>query len=231
MKGKSEYLGPVSGVMSVIAVMVGNGLALAGQTGATGGPGLVADLQHQSFVNDLGVSLELGGWAALVCFIGYLFVILRRAEPPDGWWSPVALGAGVLLVALKLGSVAPIMAAWSRRDDLTVPMAQTLSDLGGALFIVSGWATGLFVATAAASAVESRVLPRWLGWFGVVSGVGALVAGTAGVLDPSGYVPIPFLASLLWVVLTSVVLTARVSRSGKGVGQSRTITDGVVAGR
>ena len=133
---------------------------------------MVADLQHESFVNGFGVTLEMVGWAALVCFIGYMFATLRRAERPDGWWSPVALAAGVLLVALKLGSVAPMMAAWSRRDDLTVTVAQTLSDLGGALFIVSGWATGLFVATAAASALESRVLPRWLGWFGVVSGTG-----------------------------------------------------------
>ena len=144
----SGYVGPVSGAVSVIAVMVGNGMALAGQVGATTGPGLVADLRQESFVNNFGVTLEMVGWAALMCFIGYLFATLRRAEPPDGWWSPVALAAGVLLVALKLGSVAPLMAAWSRRDDLTVAVAQTLSDLGGALFVVSGWATGLFVATA-----------------------------------------------------------------------------------
>ena len=136
MKGKSEYWGPVSGAVSVIAVMVGNGLALAGQTGATGGPGVVADLQHESFVNGFGVTLEMVGWAALVCFIGFMFATLRRAERPDGWWSPVALAAGVLLVALKLGSVAPMMAAWSHRDDLTVTVAQTLNDLGGALFIL-----------------------------------------------------------------------------------------------
>ena len=231
MKGKSEYWGPVSGAVSVIAVMVGNGLALAGQTGATAGPGVVADLQHESFVNGLGVTLEMVGWAALVCFIGFMFATLRRAERPDGWWSPVALAAGVLLVALKLGSVAPMMAAWSHRDDLTVTVAQTLNDLGGALFILSGWATGLFVATAAASALESRVLPRWLGWFGVVSGVGALVAGTAGVLHPSGYVAIPFLASLLWVLLASVVLTAQVGRASRGITPSRTIPEGVVRGR
>ncbi len=124
-------MGPVSGAVSVIAVMVGNGLALAGQAGATAGPGLVADLRHESFVNSFGVTLEMVGWAALMCFIGYLFATLRRAEPPDGWWSPVALAAGVLLVALKLGSVAPLMAAWSRRDDLTVA--------GGADPQRSGW--------------------------------------------------------------------------------------------
>ena len=231
MKRVSGYVGPVSGTVSVIAVMVGNGLALAGQAGATAGPGLVADLRHQSFVNSFGVTLEMAGWAALMCFIGYLFTTLRRVEPPDGWWSPVALAAGVLLVALKLGSVAPLMAAWSRRDDLTIPVAQTLSDLGGALFVVSGWATGLFVATAAASAVESRVLPGWLGWFGVLSGLGALVAGTAGVLDPVGYVPIPFLASLLWVLLTSVVLTARMGRADTVIMNPRATPDGVVAGR
>ena len=135
-------------------------------------PGVLADLQRDlSVVNIVGLSLELLGWVALVMFLGYLYRVLQRAEGPDGWLAPVAFGSGLIMVCIKLGSVAPLMAAWYRRDDLTVATATTLSDLGDALFVVSGWATGLLVASAAGSALVSGVLPRWLGWFGMVSGV------------------------------------------------------------
>lgn len=206
-------IGAASGAVCVVSVMVGNGLALAGWSGKTDGASVLADLQRDlSVVNVIGLSLELLGWAALVMFLGYLYRVLQRAEAPDGWLAPVALGSGLIMVSIKLASIGPIMAAWNRRDDLTVTTAQTLSDLGDAAFVVSGWATGLLVATAAGSALASAALPRWLGWFGIVSGVATLVAGTAGVMDPASYVPLPFLAALLWLLMTSVLLTARESR-------------------
>ena len=232
MRHKRERIAPLSGAVCVIAVMVGNGMALAGQTGATGGAGLLADLQAApSLVNSLGLTLEMFGWAALMCFLAVLYRTLRGAEHSDGWLASVAFGAGVLMLALKLGSVAPWMAAWYRRDELTVPLAQTLNDLGAALFIVSGWATGLCVAAAAGSAIGSRVLPRWLGWFGLVSGVGALVAGTAGVVNPQTYNPMLFLASLLWVLLTSVVLAVRAGHAPKAEHQADTVPAGAAAGQ
>ena len=213
MRRTYARIGAASGAVCVIAVMVGNGLALAGWSGATDGPGVLADLQReQSVVNIVGLSMELLGWAALVMFLGYLYRVLQRAEGPDGWLAPVAFGSGLIMVCIKLGSVAPLTAAWYRSDDLTMTTATTLSDLGGALFVVSGWATGLLVASAAGSALVSGVLPRWLGWSGMVSGVAALVAGTAGIMDPLDYIPLPFLAGLLWILITSVLLTARALR-------------------
>lgn len=218
-------MGAASGAVCVLAVMVGNALALAGWSGATDGPGVLADLQRDlSVVNIVGVSLELLGWVALVMFVGYLYRVLQRAEGPDGWLAPVAFGSGLIMVGIKLGSVAPLTAAWYRRDDLTVTAASTLSDLGNALFVVSGWATGLLVGSAAGSALVSGVLPRWLGLLGLASGVATLVAGTAGIMDPRAYIPLPFLAGLLWILLTSVVLTARAPQHGS---TERTVPSGV----
>ena len=231
--GTLARVGAASGAVCVLSVMVGNGLALAGQSGATGGPDLLADLTRPpSAVNAAGLTLELIGWAALVMFLGYLYGVLRRAEGEDGWLAPVAFGSGLVMVTIKLGSVGPLVAAWYRRDDgLSVGAAETLSDLGDALFVVSGWATGLLVASAAGSALASRVLPRWLGWFGVVSGFATLVAGTAGILYPRDYVPLPFLAGLLWVLITSVVLTLRAVREAQEDLVPRSVRTGAAAGQ
>lgn len=230
MRRTYARIGAASGAVCVLLVMVGNGLALAGWSEDRDGPGVLADLQRDlSVVNMVGLSMELLGWAALVMFLGYLYRVLKRAEGPDGWLAPVAFGSGLIMVCVKLGSVAPLTAAWYRRDDLTVTTAATLSDLSGALFIVSGWTTGLLVASAAGSALASGVLPRWLGWFGMVSGVAALVAGTAGIMGPRGYVPLPFLAALLWILITSVVLTVRASRGAEREVTAHSVPTGVAA--
>lgn len=230
MTRTSARVGAISGAVCVVSVMVGNGLALAGWSGATEGLGVLADLQRQpTLVNVVGLSLEFLGWAALVVFLGYLYRVLQRAEGPDGWLAPVAFGSGLIMVCLKIGSVAPWTAAWHRPEDLTVTTAETLRDLSSALFVVSGWATGLLVVSAAGSALVSGVLPRWLGWFGMVSGAATLVAGTAGIMDPGNYLPLPFLAGLLWILITSVVLTARAFRGQQHDLTDRTVPAGVAA--
>lgn len=230
MRRTYARIGAASGAVCVLSVMVGNGLALAGWSEASDGPGVLADLQRDlSVVNRVGLSMELLGWAALVMFLGYLYRVLKRAEGPDGWLAPVAFGSGLIMVCVKLGSVAPLTAAWYRRDEFTVTTATTLSDLSGALFVVSGWTTGLLVASAAGSGLASGVLPRWLGWFGMVSGVATLVAGTAGIMGPRGYVPLPFLAALLWILITSVVLSVRASRGAEREVTAHTVPTGVAA--
>lgn len=230
MTRTSARIGAGAGAVCVISVMVGNGLALAGWSQGTDGADVLADLQRESsLVNVVGLSLELLGWAALVLFLGYLYRVLQRAEGEDGWLAPAALGSGLIMVTIKLGSIGPLIAAWYRRDDLTVTTAQTLSDLSGAAFVISGWATGLLVTTAAGSALASGILPRWLGWFGMLAGLATLVAGTAGIADPRSYLPLPFLAGLLWILITSVVLTARVPRGPQSGPSEHAVRTAVAA--
>ena len=86
--------------------------------------------------------------------------------------------------------------------------------------MISGYLYGIFVLAAAGSAFVSRALPRWLAISGLVAGTLTVAAGVAGILDPIGYVPVPFLLCLAWVLVTSIVLTAR----------RRTTTDTTVDG-
>jgi hypothetical protein len=207
---RSERLAAASGAVYVLAIMIGNGLYEAGKTGADDGKGVLADLQRTtSPVQTIGLTLEVLGFSAFLIFVGVLYRTLRRAERPDGWLAATALGAGLVTVAVKLGSIGPLMGANRRADELTPDLARTLNDLGGADFVISGYTSGIFVAAAGAATLATRVLPRWLAIAGVVVGVLTIAAGTAGIVDPAGYVPVPFLLGLLWTLVTSAVLAIR----------------------
>jgi hypothetical protein len=102
-----------------------------------------------------------------------------------------------------------MLASEAHPDQLTPDLARVLNDIGGGGFVISGYFYGIFVLAAAGSAVVSRALPRWLGISGLVAGALTVAAGVAGILDPVGYVPVPFLLCLAWVLVTSIVLASR----------------------
>jgi hypothetical protein len=206
---RTERLAAASGAVYVVVVMVGNAIATAGQSNVESGQTVLADLQHRTTAQAAGIVAEVLSFAALLVFLGYLYRALRRAERPEGWAATAAFGVGLVATSVKLGSAAPGLAAFLRRDDLTAVLARTLTDIGGAAFVVSGYAFGLFVALAAGSAFGSLALPRWLSISGLVVGVLTIAAGVAGVLAPAGYVPVPFLLCLAWILVTSIVLTVR----------------------
>ena len=227
---RSERLAAASGAVYVLAILIGNGLYEAGKTGARDGPGILADLQRTtSPAQTIGLVLEVLGFTAFLVFLGALFRTLRRAERPQGWLAATALGAGLVTVAVKLGSLGPSMAANRRVDELTPELARTLNDLADADFVVSGYTSGIFVAAAAAAALVTRVLPRWLAIAGIVVGVLTIAAGTAGIVDPAGYVPVPFLLGLLWTLVTSVLLAVRGSAAAED-GFRRRAAEPVPAG-
>lgn len=209
---RTERLAAATGAIYAVAIMVGNGIATSGQSNTPTGQQVLHDLQHRTTAQNVGIVLEVLAFAALMIFLGYLYRVLRRAERPESWGAAAALVTGIVPTAVKLGSAAPGLAALLRRDDLTPDLARTLNDIGGAAFIISGWAFGVFVAVAAGAAFFSRVLPRWLAVSGLVVGALTVVAGVAGVLDPAGYMPVPFLLCIAWVLVTSVVWTLRPPR-------------------
>jgi hypothetical protein len=206
---RTERLAAVSGAVYVVLAMVGNGIATAGQSNVESGQAVLADLQHRSTAQSIGIAMEVLSFAALVVFLGFLYRVLRRAERPDGWAAAAAFGTGLIATAVKLASAAPGLAAFLRRDDLPPVLARTINDLGGGAFIISGYVFGVFVALAAGSAFGSLALPRWLSISGLVAGALTIAAGVAGVLSPAGYVPVPFLLCLAWILAASIVLSRR----------------------
>lgn len=209
---RSERLAAATGAIYVVVIMVGSGIATGDQSNVQSGQAVLHDLQHRTSTQHVGIAMEVLSFAALILFTGYLYGRLRRGEGPEGWAAPAAFGAGLLATAIKLGTASAMVAATLRAHELTPDLARTLDDIGGGGFVVSGFAYGIFISLAAWSAFGSRVLPRWLSIGGLVVGVLTVAAGTAGVLDPAGYMPVPFLLCLAWLLIASIIWTVRPAR-------------------
>jgi hypothetical protein len=219
---RSRRIAAATGAVYVALIMVGNGLA-TGNGDPEDGPTILAHLREgRSPTQTIGVLMEVVGFAVFLVFLGYLYRVLRRAEGADGWGAAVALGAGLVTTAVKLSSATAMLASEAHPGQLTPDLARTLNDIGGGGFVVSGYVYGIFTAAAAGAALASRALPRWLGITGLVVGTLTVAAGAAGVLDPTGYVPVPFLLCLAWVLVTSIVLTIRAGRQASAASDDTT---------
>lgn len=143
---------------------------------------------------------------ALLCFPVFVTVLawtLRRAD--RSWLPGIVLGFGWLSAAIKIGSAAPIFAlVWRSDNGISDGLAAALVDMNGAAFILT-WALDAFLLAAAGGVIlRTRCLPRWLGWWALVTAPLLLVNVPLAISGP----PL-FLLALLWIVATSVTLAVR----------------------
>jgi hypothetical protein len=206
--GWPERLAAASGGIYVVLLLVGSGLAFGGSPSSTATANqILAYLKTNTGPKvNLGIQLVLVAFVAFVVFLAYLHRVLRDAEGPGGWLSTGALAGGLLAMAVKLGGGAAGWAAMARRDVLSPELARTLVDLDSGAFVMSWLGHGILLLAVAAVALRTGVLPRTLGWLGLVLGIGCV----ASVMTPSANPwPLPFLLWLPWVVAVSVVLVRR----------------------
>lgn len=149
--------------------------------------------------------VEVAGLLLFLPFLGYLWSVLRRAEGENGWLSATALGAGLVDLSMKLGSGAPDIVARSTEEG---PLQDALYAMNSASFILTMLPQGVLVGAATVVILKTRVLPRPLGWLGVVTAPALLVNGT---FFEAEFGP-AFLLFALWTVLISAVLTWRAGR-------------------
>jgi hypothetical protein len=223
-----DRLGALTGAAYVVLVIIGNGLS-------TNSPGPHSD--HPTGLQDIadarwlagsasaqvGISLELISFAAWMLFVEYLFTRLRSA----GWLAGGALVAGVVSVALKLGSAAPMIVGFSLRDDISPESARVLTELNGAAFVVGWLPVGLMVACAAAAALRIGALGRVLGWAGVASGSVAVVTTAVLGLNAESGNALPFLLCLLWMLIVSLHFATQRALGSTEAAVSELITTGL----
>jgi hypothetical protein len=152
--------------------------------------------------------LELIGLLMFIPFLGYLWSILREAEGPRGWLATTALGAGLVDITIKLGSVAPGKAADGFGESTATH--QALEDMNSVSFIATMLPLSVLMAAVAVITLHSGGLPRALGWLAAITAPLLLVNGMF--LDAE-FGP-AFLLFLLWTLIASVVLMVRPSVAG-----------------
>jgi hypothetical protein len=205
VNGISTRLAAAAGAFYVVALVTGDPLVAAGSAG----------------VERAGRVLVVLGFTAFVVFVAFLHRSLREADGQSGWLPTLALDAGLLYSAVVFAAQPPRMIVTYRGDALSPELVRTLEDLNGGGFVASGLLLGLFCATASHIARRRGVLPRWLGWFGAAAGWLALVSGVVGMAEPDLYLPVPFLACLVWTASVSILLTVRpVHRAPVPAGRS-----------
>jgi Domain of unknown function (DUF4386) len=205
----SARIGAAAGLAYVVLAFVGNGIATSGSTTdqTSSGAAILRDLQaHHGTAFQVGTGLELLAFLALLAFVAYLSSVLRRAEGEHGWLWLTALGGGLLTIAIKLSSAAPILAAVWRVDELDPTTARTLVDVNGFAFFVSFATLAMLVAPAGVVALRSGLLPRPLAVAGIALAVAQLVTMAFGA---SAAAIVPFVLSALWIAVVSVVLVRR----------------------
>jgi len=212
-----DRLGAVTGAAFVVLVMVGNEMVMAGsgQSAHPTGDQVLRDAAHQASSASVaaGTALEVLGFTAFLVFLGYLAEVLRRSAV--GRRGSIAAGtgivAGAVMVAVKLGSAAPIMALWADHSTISPQLALVLNDLGAVAFVISWLPSEIFVAAAAAALHRAGLVGRPTAYCGFVLGAAGLVLTIIGIHDPFSANPQAFLLGLLWLLAVSVRLAIRPS--------------------
>jgi hypothetical protein len=203
-----DRAGALSGAAYVLLILVGNQLASgSGQDPHPSGAEDLADFSGSpTLAQSIGFRMEVLGFLAFMFFLGWLVHRLREHGGAAAWLAGVAGVAGTMTLALKIGSAAPVMAGEVDHRQLSPTLARVLADMNGATFVITFLTTGVFLVATGLAVLTSGYLGRVAGWTAVV--IGALGVGLtlATGLDPVSTNPMPFLASLLWILVVSVRL-------------------------
>ncbi len=141
------------------------------------------------------------GLIAMLWFAIGLALLLRRYDGELPWRSAFLAGAGV--VSVMSGQIASWDAAAYRSSDIDPQVARYAFDVGNLSF-ANGWVSAGAVGICAGAIILSRRdLPHWLGWWGLVAGLGSVMARAIWTHEVAF---VPFAAYWLWVAVLSVVL-------------------------
>jgi len=158
----------------------------------------------------IGLLVELLGFVFFAFFLGSLWAYLRGAEGDGGWLSAAAFGGGLVALAVKLASVAPVLAVRAS-EGMDPGIAKALIAMNGASFDITFLPLGVMLLSTAIVAVRTGALPKWLGWASAVVALVLLGALSAAVVSPSPpeWVFLAMLLFALWTVATSIALIRR----------------------
>jgi hypothetical protein len=207
--GRWERLAPLAGVVFVVLVLVAF-IPLGGNT-----PDNDASAQKvQSFYSkhsdrEAVAAYVLALSVPFLVFFTSIFYRAIRAAGGRGRLAAAAFGGGLLSAAGFAVAAAVHLALASAGDKAsTLATTQTLNVLDNMDFIpfVAGLGT-MLLAAGLATLRYGGVLPRWLGWAGVILGIAIFIPFV-------GF--IAFGLSGIWILVASIVLYQRGPLPGSG---------------
>jgi hypothetical protein len=133
----------------------------------------------------------------LVFFVSTLRHDLRRAGGTGQLANAAFAGGTIAAVGFGILSFIHFALADAADSAKTLGTTQVLNVLDSADFIPMATGMGILVLASGWSIVRHGPLPTWLGWAGIVIGV--------AIFTPAGF--FGFLASGLWIVVASIMLT------------------------
>ena len=161
--GGSTGWGAPSGPAYVVLIMTGNSIAEPGEPAHASGAQVLAQLQEQagSTAAQIGISMELLGFAAFAFFLGWLTTALRREANRAPWLATAVLVGGASTLAVKIGSVFPELALGPNRGSVDESTARLVADMGSAGFVLSFLTFGIFML---ATGLAGPTLVSPVGW-------------------------------------------------------------------
>lgn len=205
----------ISALLAGLGPLVGNGL-WAGP--GTDGHEILADARDGlPAIGYVGLTLELLGFAGLAVLFAWLVVHLFERSPVAAVTTGIA---GTAMLAVKVGSAAPMMVVHSMPDKLDPVTAEALISMNDQSFVVSGFLLCLAFLAAGVGLLETG-FSRWLSWWAVVAGGLGTVAGIVGITRPDSYVPIPFLLCLVWMIAVAISTVTRPDDAGPVIPEKR----------
>ena len=155
--------------------------------------------------NIVGAYLWVLGGLAFLGFVAGLRAVLRRAEGDPGTLSSLVFGAGVVFTAVWSVSAAALAAVAYSVGFADAPVSdpdlvRVLPQLGSLLLLLGGGFAGILLVLATSMLIfRTRVLQRWLAWFGILVAI-------ALVFDVTYMNILPLVA---WVLFASIALLMR----------------------
>lgn len=211
-KARWDKLAAAGGIVGV-ALFIVAGILYGSPPGVDEDAQSVADFFADSRSQVLtAIFLQGLGVLAILWFVAALVTAMREA----GETRLATAAFGSFLLAFSIGGVAAITRAslaYSIADEgsdlilplyhLTVVFDVFVNILGAGLFLAVGGAT-----------LRTGLFQRWWGWLSIAAGLLLIVGGTAwardGFWSPTGGVSyITFIAFLVWMLVTSVLLTMK----------------------
>ena len=155
--------------------------------------------------NIVGAYLWVLGGLAFLGFVAGLRAVLRRAEGDPGTLSSLVFGAGVVFTAVWSVSATALAAVAYSVELAGAPVSdpdlvRVLPQLGSLLLLLGGGFAGILLVLATSMLTfRTRVLPRWLAWFGILVAI-------ALIFDVTYMNILPLVA---WVLFASIALLMR----------------------